>query len=91
MLKQKKVPLRTCIVTKEILPKNKLVRIVKTDTDIKLDFTGKLNGRGAYIKDSEDVFNNLIKSKALNRAFKENIKLEVYEQIINEYKSYKEN
>ena len=50
-MKVKKIPLRTCVVTKERYPKGELLRIVKTpEGEIKPDITGKLNGHGAYIK-----------------------------------------
>ncbi len=85
-MKQKKVPLRTCIVTKEALPKKELLRIVKTpEGNFILDFTGKLNGRGAYIKDSEEVMKMCVKTKALNRAFKENISQEIYNKLLGDF------
>ena len=47
----KKVPCRTCVVSKEKLPKKELVRIVRTpEGEVKIDETGKMNGRGAYLK-----------------------------------------
>ena len=47
----KKIPLRRCVATNEQLPKKELLRIVKTpDDQIKVDLTGRLNGRGAYLK-----------------------------------------
>ena len=50
-MKTKKIPLRTCVVTKETLPKQELLRIVRTpEGDVEVDETGKKNGRGAYIK-----------------------------------------
>ena len=46
----KKIPLRRCLGCYESKPKNELCRIVrKTDGEICLDKTGKINGRGAYI------------------------------------------
>ena len=50
-MKNKKIPMRSCVVTKEKLPKGELLRIVKTpEGNILADVSGKLNGRGAYIK-----------------------------------------
>ena len=48
-MKEKKIPLRSCVITKEKLPKRELIRVVRTNEGIKVDVTGKLNGRGAYI------------------------------------------
>ena len=63
-MKQKKIPMRTCIVTKEKLPKNKLIRIVRTpDLNIVIDETGKQNGRGAYLKKDIEVYEKARKTK----------------------------
>jgi hypothetical protein len=45
----KHVPQRTCVGCREILPKRTLVRIVRTAEGVKIDPTGKLAGRGAYL------------------------------------------
>ena len=67
-MKQKKIPMRTCIVTKEKLPKNKLIRIVRTpDLNIVIDETGKQNGRGAYLKKDIEVYEKARKTKILNK------------------------
>jgi len=52
----KKIPYRTCIITKEKLPKDKLIRVVRTPNgEVKVDKTGKMNGRGAYLKREKAV------------------------------------
>lgn len=83
-MKNKKIPLRTCIVTKENLPKSELLRIVRTpDGDIEVDETGKLNGRGAYIKKDLGVLESLQRSKLLEKKLECEIPDDVYEQIKN--------
>ena len=83
-MKNKKVPFRTCIVTKENLPKSELLRIVRTpDGDIEVDPTGKLNGRGAYIKKDLSVLESLQRSKLLEKKLECKIEDSVYEQIKN--------
>ena len=50
-MKQRKIPMRTCVVTKEKYPKSELIRVVRDNLgNISVDLTGKKNGRGAYIK-----------------------------------------
>ena len=50
-MKTKKIPMRSCVVTKEKYPKMELVRVVRTpENDVIVDLTGKANGRGAYLK-----------------------------------------
>ncbi len=77
----KKIPLRTCVVTKEKLPKKELLRIVKTDEKVVVDETGKVNGHGAYIKKSMDALALAKKSKALEKVLETTITDEVYDEI----------
>ena len=79
-MKQKKIPMRTCIVTKEKLPKNKLIRIVRTpDLNIVIDETGKQNGRGAYLKKDIEVYEKAKKTKILNK----HLEIEVPDSILD--------
>lgn len=78
----KKVPLRMCISCREMKDKKDLVRIVKNnENQIFIDKTNKANGRGAYICSSIECFDKCIKTKALNRAFKCEIKDEVLQEL----------
>lgn len=78
----KKIPLRTCIVTKEKLPKKELVRIVRTpEGDVVIDETGKQNGRGAYLKKDIEVINQAEKNKILNRHLQVEIPKHIYEDL----------
>ena len=81
-MKVKKIPLRTCVITKESLPKKELLRVVRTpEGEVKVDETGKLNGRGAYIKKDIDVLNKAKKSNILSKRLECNIEDNVYEEI----------
>lgn len=81
-MKERKVPMRTCIVTKEKLEKKDLLRIVKNkDGEVFVDETGKANGRGAYIKKTIDTLEKAIKTKILERNLETTISDEVYEEI----------
>jgi uncharacterized protein len=50
-IRRKHVPHRTCIGCREVLPKRSLIRLVRTEDGIKVDPTGKMTGRGAYLHD----------------------------------------
>ena len=81
-MKVKKVPLRSCVITKEQLPKQELLRIVRTPFgEVQVDETGKLNGRGAYIKKDIEVLEKAKKSGLLAKRLECNISDEVYEEI----------
>ena len=78
----KKQPQRTCVGCNTKKDKRELVRIVRTtDGTIKLDRTGKLNGRGAYICDNIDCLEKAKKTKKLERAFEINISDEIYDEL----------
>ena len=81
-MKIKKIPMRSCVITKEKLPKNELVRIVRTpENKIEIDLTGKLNGRGAYLKKDKEVFEKAKKSKILDRHLECVIDDSIYEEL----------
>lgn len=83
-MKNKKIPMRSCVVTREKLPKSELLRIVRTtDGEIVADETGKINGRGAYIKKDSEVLLLAKKNKALERALETSINDSVYDEILN--------
>ena len=81
-MKMRKIPLRTCVVSHESLPKGELLRIVRTpEKEVKVDLTGKLNGRGAYIKKDMAVLEQAIKTKILEKKLECKIDDNVYEEI----------
>ncbi len=83
-MKTKKIPLRTCVVTKEALPKKDLLRIVRTpEHDVVIDEVGKVNGRGAYIKKDIEVLEKAKKSKILEKRLEITIEDSVYDEIKN--------
>ena len=81
-MKVKKIPLRTCVVTHEKLPKRELLRIVRTPEGmVEADLTGKKNGRGAYIKSDLETLEKARKSKILERHLEISINDDVYDKI----------
>ena len=81
-MKQRKVPLRTCVVTKGKLEKKDLIRVVKNNNgEVFVDLTGKANGRGAYIKKDINVLNDAKRTKALEKHLETSISEEVYKNI----------
>ena len=82
---EKKIPMRTCIACRSNKPKRELVRVVKFGEEIKLDFTGKLNGRGAYVCNDKECVKKLKKQKLLNRAFEMQVSDDIYDKIMEEF------
>ncbi len=81
-MKIKKVPLRTCVITKEQLPKGELIRVVKDNADkVFVDFTGKANGRGAYLKKDIAVIKKARTNKQLDRHLEISVPSSVYDEL----------
>ena len=75
----KKIPMRMCTGCREMKPKKELIRVVKTaEGEIKLDATGRLNGRGAYICRDKECLMKAKKTNALSRAFETNVSEDIY-------------
>ena len=78
----KKTPMRRCLATNESFPTKDLLRIVRTpEGEVKVDLSGKLNGKGAYISKSMEALELAKKKKVLNRALEVEIPQEIYEEI----------
>ena len=77
-----KIPMRRCVVSGQSFPKKELLRIVKTpEGKIVADPSGKLNGKGAYIKKDSDTLNILIEKNILEKTFKMKVDESIYDEI----------
>ena len=81
-MKEHKTPNRMCIACRQMKAKTELLRIVKRqDRAIQFDATGKADGRGAYVCNLEDCIFKLKKTRLLNKAWKMDVPLNIYEQL----------
>ena len=79
----KKIPLRTCIVSHEKLEKKDLLRVVRMpDGNVMVDPTGKINGKGAYVKKDKDVILKAQKTKIIDKNLEVEIPEGVYEELL---------
>lgn len=79
-MRSAKIPMRMCLGCNEMKPKKELMRVVKSpEGEISLDFTGKKNGRGAYVCRSEECFNKARKARRFEKSFSCRIDDDVYE------------
>ncbi len=84
MTKVKKIPMRTCVVTKEVLPKKSLVRVAATKEGlVSVDLNGKAPGRGAYLKLSKEVILLARKNKALDKKLEVTVPDEIYDELLS--------
>ena len=81
-MKQKKIPMRTCVVSKEKLPKKELIRIVKDkENKVIVDLTGKVNGHGIYIKNDIQTLEKAIKNKIIEKYLETIIDESIYNEL----------
>ncbi len=80
----KKMPERTCVITKEKTLKKDLLRVVRDkEGNVSVDITGKANGRGAYLKKDKEVINKAKTTKALERILEVTIPDSIYEEMLS--------
>jgi len=81
-MQQKKVPMRRCIGCMASKPKKECLRICRTpEGELRVDVTGKLNGRGAYICKDAACFEKMVKGRKLNKEFEMQIPESVYAEL----------
>jgi len=83
MSTNKKVPLRKCVATGEMLPKKEMIRVVRSkEGEVSVDPTGKKAGRGAYLSKKEEAIEVARKKNILSRQLEADIPEEVYEELL---------
>lgn len=83
-MKQRKIPMRSCVLTREKLPKQELIRVVRTpEGKVVIDLTGKQNGRGAYLKKDLSVIEKAEKTKVLNKHLEIDVPKEIFDELKN--------
>lgn len=83
-MKTKKIPMRMCVVTRESHEKRELIRVVRNkEGEVFVDETGKLNGKGCYLKRDIDVIKKAKANKILDRALEIKIPETIYEELEN--------
>lgn len=79
---RRKAPIRTCVGCRESSDKIALLRIVRTtDGEVRIDPTGKMAGRGAYLCGKKDCLSLAIKHKKLSKALRCEIPASVAEEL----------
>ena len=82
-MKEKKLVLRTCVLTRETLEKKDLIRIVRSkDGIVSVDLTGKANGRGAYLKKDASVIEKARQTKILDKKLEVKVPDEIYTYLL---------
>lgn len=74
---------RKCVACRENKQQYEMLRIARSNGEYVLDVKNKMGGRGAYVCKNDDCINLTIKKKLLNRAFKSNLDIKIYEALGN--------
>ena len=79
----RKIPMRTCVVTREQFPKSELIRVLRTpEGTVTVDTKGKANGRGAYLKKDKEVILKAQKTKVLDKILEVSVPEEIYQLLL---------
>jgi len=83
MTVNKKVPLRKCVATGEMLPKKEMIRVVRSkEGEVSVDVSGKKSGRGAYVSKSEEAIEIACKKNVLGHQLDVKIPEEIYDELL---------
>ncbi len=82
-MKEKKIPMRKCVVTNVQHPKMEMFRIVRTpESEVAIDTTGKLRGHGVYVSKDRTNIENAKKRRVLDRFLQVKVPDEIYDQLL---------
>lgn len=85
MTSKKKPPFRKCVGCQEMKDKKTMIRIVRTDDGrFSIDAGGRQNGRGAYICPDEQCLQKAVRSKGLERSFRQQMPEDLYDTLREE-------
>jgi predicted RNA-binding protein YlxR (DUF448 family) len=91
-IKEKKIPSRKCLGCMDSFPKKELIRLVRSpEGELSLDFTGKKNGRGAYLCKEAECFDKARKARRFEKSLSCRIDESVYEVMADELRKETEN
>lgn len=83
MAQMKKVPLRKCAATGDMLPKKEMIRIVRSkEGEVSIDLSGKKSGRGTYVSKSETAIEQARKNRAIESQLKVKVPDEIYDELL---------
>ena len=83
-MKQRKIPLRKCVVSGEMKPKKEMIRIVRSKEGVvAIDPSGKMAGRGAYVSIEPTVVKQAWKKKILDRILEVSLTDDFYQELLD--------
>lgn len=81
-MKQRKIPLRKCVVSGEMKPKKEMIRIVRSKEGVvSIDPSGKMPGRGAYVSIEPSIVKEGWDKKTLDKILEVTLTDEFYQEL----------
>lgn len=75
------IPNRKCVGCRSIKKKNDLIRVVKNQAGVFIDYKNNIVGRGAYICKDINCLHEAVRKKLLERSLKTQIPQEIYNHL----------
>ena len=76
------MPVRSCVSCRREGEKETFLRVVRLpDGDFRIDETGRMNGRGAYLCREAACLDKAVRKQMLNRSFHQAVPGRIYEQL----------
>ena len=72
---------RKCVACRQNKQQKEMLRIARINEECVIDKNQKFGGRGAYVCLDPKCIDLTIKKKLLNRAFKTNLNVQIYEKL----------
>lgn len=79
--KRRHVPRRVCVACREVTGKRGLIRIVRTDNGVRIDPTGKMSGRGAYLHSNPVCWQIALETNRLSQSLRTKISAETRQEL----------
>lgn len=84
MMNKRKVPLRKCAATGDMLPKKDMIRIVRTkEGEVSVDLTGKKSGRGTYVSKTEEAVEKARQNNAIEKQLAVKVPDQIYDDLLH--------
>ncbi len=76
MARKRHIPIRTCIICRQALPRDSLIRLAMSDGKVFEDKKRKYFGRGAYVCHKQECLAKVMKNerRCLDKAFRKKVK-----------------
>lgn len=80
--KPKHIPQRICIACRQAEGKRALIRLVRTESGVEIDPSGKKSGRGAYLHPNQTCWQAVLQGNRLGQALRTTLRDEERKKLV---------